>query len=149
LAGSSYPLRALRRPGEARARLETALGKLAELKRYPGAPVKANSEAADALSAMADDEAARGNVAHAIDMYQKLLDEVLATSPKPETDLADATDVSRLYASLAAVERRAGRNEDASVLDSRRRQIWQRWEKALPGNSFVARQLASTGQPSH
>jgi len=149
LAGSSYPLRALRRPGEARARLETALGKLAELKRYPGAPVKANSEAADALSAMADDEAARGNVAHAIDMYQKLLDEVLATSPKPETDLADATDVSRLYASLAAVERRAGRNEDASVLDSRRRQIWQRWEKALPGNSFVARQLTSTGQPSH
>ncbi|HEY1305610.1 MAG TPA: serine/threonine-protein kinase [Vicinamibacterales bacterium] len=142
LADSTYPLRALHRTAEARTRLDSAFAKLAEMKRYPGAPVKADSEAAEALSALADDEAARGELTHAIDTYQKLLDQVLATAPKPETDIADASEMSRLYGSLAAIERRAGRIADADALDARRVQIWQRWEQTLPGNPFVARQLA-------
>ena len=146
LAGSSYPLRALHREPEARARLDAAFAKLAELKRYPGVPIKAGTEAEDALSALADDEAARGNMTRAVDIYQKLVEQVLASGPKPETDLADATAVSRLYASLARLERRAGRPADAAALDARRSQIWQRWEKALPGSPFVARQLASVDQ---
>jgi tetratricopeptide (TPR) repeat protein len=143
LAASTYPLRAVQRAAEARARLDAAFARLGELKRYPGAPVKAGSEAAEALAALADDEAGRGNMAHAIDIYQKLVDQVFATAPKVETDLADATVVSRLYASLAALERRAGRSDEAAAFDARRTQIWQRWEKALPGNPFVARQIAS------
>jgi tetratricopeptide (TPR) repeat protein len=143
LADSSYPLRALHRDAEARARLDAAFAKLAELKQYPGAPVTLRSEALDALLARADDETARGNMAHAIEIYQNLVEQVRATGPKIETDLADATDVSRLYASLAALERRAGRSDEAAALDARRSQIWQRWGKALPGNPFVARQIAS------
>jgi uncharacterized membrane protein YccC len=143
LADSSYPLRALHRDAEARARLDAAFAKLGELKQYPGAPVTLRSEALDALLARADDEAARGNMAHAIEIYQNLVERVRATGPKIETDLSDATDVSRLYASLAALERRAGRSDEAAALDAHRSQIWQRWEKALPGNPFVARQIAS------
>jgi len=148
LADSSYPLRALHRDSEARARLDTAFAKLADLKQYPGAPVTIGSEAVDALSARADDEAARGNVTHAADIYGRMVDQVLASGPKVETDLADAAEVSRLYASLAALDRRAGRLVDAASVDARRSRIWQQWEKALPGNAFVARQLADL-QPSH
>ncbi len=148
LADSSYPLRALHRDAEARARLDAAFARLAELKQYPGAPLTLHSEALDALSARADDEAARGDIARAIDTYQKLLTQVLATGPKFETDLADATDVSRLYAALARLERRAGRATDANALDERRTRIWRQWEKALPGNPFVARQIASISAPS-
>jgi len=148
LADSSYPLRALHRDGEARTRLDAAFKKLAELKQYPGAPLTLRSEALDALSARVDDEAARGNTARAIEIHQNLVEQVLATGPKIETDLNDATDVSRLYASLAALERRAGRSDEAATLDARRSQIWQRWEKALPGNAFVARQIAAVSRPS-
>jgi serine/threonine-protein kinase len=148
LADSSYPLRALHRDAEARARLDAAFARLAELKQYPGAPLTLHSEALDALSARADDEAARGDIAHAIDTYQKLLTQVLATGPKFETDLADATDVSRLYAALARLERRAGRATDANALDERRTRIWRQWEKALPGNPFIARQIAGISAPS-
>ena len=87
LADSSYPLRALHRDAEARARLDAAFAKLAELKQYPGAPLTLRSEALDALSARADDEAARGNIAHAIEIYQNVVEQVLATGPKIETDL--------------------------------------------------------------
>jgi serine/threonine-protein kinase len=148
LADSSYPLRALHRDGEARTRLDAAFAKLAELKQYPGAPLTLRSEALDALTARVDDEAARGNMAHAIEIHQNLVEQVLATGPKIETDLNDATDVSRLYASLAALERRAGRSDEAATLDARRIQIWERWEKALPGNAFVARQIAAVSLPS-
>ena len=142
LAGSTYALRALGRAPEARARLDAAFSKLAQLKRYPGAPIEPGSEADEALTALADHEAAQGNVTHAVDVYQQLLDQVLAAGPKPDTDLPAATDVSRLYVSLAALERRAGRTADASGLDSRRAALWRLWDRALPGNSFVARQLS-------
>jgi serine/threonine protein kinase/tetratricopeptide (TPR) repeat protein len=143
LTDSSYPLRALHRNAEAHARLNTAFAKLAEAKQYPGAPVTLRSEAAEALSALADDESARGNPAHAADIHQKMVDQVLAAGPKVETDLADAAEVSRLFGLQAALDRRAGRTAEAAALDERRNQLWQRWEKALPGNAFVARQLAS------
>jgi serine/threonine-protein kinase len=148
LSGSTYPLRALHRSTEARARLDAAFSKMAQLKRYPGAPIKSGSEADEALSALADHEAAQNNVAGAIHIYQQLLDQVLAGGSKPDTDLTDATDVSRLYKSLAALDRRAGRIADASALDSRRTALWQLWDRALPGNPFVARQLTTADSTS-
>ena len=78
-----------------------------------------------ALSARANDEAARGNVAHAADIYGRMVDQVLASGPKLETDLTDAAEVSRLYASIAALDRRAGRLADAASVDARRSRIWQ------------------------
>jgi tetratricopeptide (TPR) repeat protein len=148
LSGSTYPLRALHRSTEARARLDAAFSKMAQLKRYPGAPIKSGSEADEALSALADHEAAQNNVAGAIHIYKQLLDQVLAGGSKPDTDLTDATDVSRLYKSLAALDRRAGRIADASALDSRRTALWQLWDRALPGNPFVARQLTTADSTS-
>jgi tetratricopeptide (TPR) repeat protein len=149
LAGSTYPLRTLHRDAEARGRLDTAFSKLAQAKRYPGAQIKSRSEADETLSALADFEAAQGNVPRAIEVYQELLDQVLATDAKPEADVADATEVARLYDSLATLERRAGRRADASALDARRLDLWRRLDQAFPGSPFVARRLAGLARVPH
>jgi serine/threonine protein kinase len=148
LARSTYPLRALNRPADARARLDRAFSTLAQLKRYPGAEIQPGSETDDALSAMADNEASQGNIARAIDLYRNLLDQVMATRPQVDTDLPDAVEVSRLLTSLSRLDRRAGRIAEAAALEARKGQMWQRWANLQPGNPFVARQLA-TPAPSH
>jgi tetratricopeptide (TPR) repeat protein len=146
LAGSTYALRALSRSSEIHARLDAAFSTLAQLHRDPKAPVEPGSETADALTALADEEAAQGHRGRAIAIYQDLLKRVLATKPKPETDSADALALSELYASLEALERRDGRLADADELHARRTLLWETWNRTLPGAPFVARELARLSQ---
>ena len=148
LASSTYPLRALHRTGEARARLDTAFAQLAQLKKGSGVPTEPGEEEQEALVALADHEAAQGNVASGIEIYQQVVDQVRRTGPKPETDLNGATNVSKLYASTAALERRAGRTAEASSLDVRRIELWRLWDRALPGNPYVVRQLKTAANTS-
>jgi serine/threonine-protein kinase len=143
LAGSAYALQQLGRPDEARQRLDAAFQRLQELKLYPSDQIDPGSEADEALRALVDHQAANGDVAGAIVTCQGLLDRMLAASPKPESNLADAYDLSHLHASLAALNRRAGRSDAAAAFDSRRLQLWQHWGRKLPDNSFVRRQLAA------
>ena len=84
-----------------------------------------------------------GNLPRAIEIYSRLIDQVLASKPKPETNLGDATDLSHLYASLATFERGAGNGDRAATLDQSRVQLWERWTRRLPTNAFVRRQLAA------
>jgi hypothetical protein len=116
---------------------------LSELKLYPTEQIDLGSEADEALRARADFQAANGNVAAAIDTYGALLERVLAAKPKPESNLADAADLSRLYGALAVLDRRAGRADLAATFDARRLELWQRWDRKLPNNAFVRRQLAA------
>ena len=75
----------------------------------------AGSEAAERLAALADEEVAQGHEARALmAMDKELLDRVLATGPKPETDIEDAVDVSKLYAPLEGLERGAGDADGAA-----------------------------------
>jgi hypothetical protein len=141
LAGSTYPLRRLGRPAEARQRLDGAFERLRHAKSYPAERIKPGSEPDEALCALADYEAGRGNIPEAIEIYDKLLGQVLAWAPKPDSSLADAVDVSRLYAALAVLHRRVRRNDLASALEARRLELWRRWDARLPQNSFVRRQL--------
>jgi len=143
LAGSSYPLRPLGGPGEARQRLDAAFERLRQLKMYPAEKIKAGSEADDTLSALANHEAETGNVARALEVYQELLDRIGAAKPKPETILQDAVHLSRIYAAKAVLHRRAGQDELASALEAHRLELWRHWERELPKNSFVLRQLAA------
>jgi len=83
-------LRRLGRVVEARQRLDAAFERLTQLKLYPSPQVKLGSEAEETLRALADYEAGNGNVPRAIEIYQKLLDQIQATKPTPETSLADA-----------------------------------------------------------
>jgi len=144
LAGSSYPLRSLGRPAEARQRLDDAFQRLRVLNYYPADKVDPGGEAAETLRALADHEGDTGNIPHALRLYQELLDHIAATKPEPETNLNDATELSNIYATMAALQRRAGQARVAAALNARRLELWRSWEKELPGNAYVLRQIALT-----
>jgi hypothetical protein len=141
LAGSSYPLRQLGRGVEARERLDAAFAILHQIKAYPAGKVKPGSEADVTLSALADYEASNGDIGRAIGGYEKLLGQIEAWQPAPETNLADAVDMSHLYAAIAALRRRAHQTDLASALETRRLELWRHWDRKLPNNAFVRRQL--------
>jgi tetratricopeptide (TPR) repeat protein len=141
LVASSYALRRLGRVVEARQRLDTAFERLTQLKLYPSPQVKLGSEAEETLRALADYEAGNGNVPRAIEIYQKLLDQIQATKPAPEISLADALGLSTIYRAEAMLQRRAGRPDLASTLETRSRDLWQQWDRKLPHNAFIRRQL--------
>jgi len=147
LSGSTYPLRQLGRVAEARRALDAAFDRLSQLKLYPAPQVAPGSEAEDALYARGDFETGAGNLPRAIELYGQLIDQVIAAKPKPETNLADAADLSRLYTSLAPLQRRAGKTDLASALDARRLQLWEYWDRKLLNNPFVRRQLTAARTP--
>ena len=146
LAGSAYALQSLGRTVEARQRLDAAFSRLTELKLYPAERIEPGAEPDAALRALADYEAAQGNVRRAIEIYENLRDKIVAGGLKPENRLDDAADLSRLCASLASLYRRDHRAELASQMDSKREKLWAHWEKKLPGNPFVHLELAKLHQ---
>jgi len=143
LASSTYPLRRLGHAVEARQRLNTAFQLLIPLKLYPAKEVSPNSEARQALSALADLEADMGNVNRAIEIYQELLDLIAKSDPQPETILHSAVYISQIYAAKAALHRRAHQMELASALETRHIELWRLWERKLPNNEFVQRQIST------
>jgi serine/threonine protein kinase len=141
LAGSAYPLRRLGRTAEARQRLDGAFDRLRQLKLYPAERIELGSEADIAVRALADHEADTGNVLHAIEIYQKLVEQVMTAKPEPEDNLTDALRLSRIYMAMAALHRRARQDDLASALEMRRLELWRKWNQKLPQNAFVRRQL--------
>jgi tetratricopeptide (TPR) repeat protein len=83
LVGSSYALRRLGRPAEARQRLDAAFERLTQLKLYPSPKVELGSEAEETLRALADFEAGNGAFPRAIEIYQKLLDQDRGRQARP------------------------------------------------------------------
>lgn len=143
LVRSTYPLRQLGRSAEARRRLDSAFALLAELKLYPAETIEPGSEPDDALRALAEYTAGSGSLAKGIETYQQLLERILASKPKPESELSDANDISNLYASVAGLYTRTGKFAAANEFQTRRLDLWQQWDRKLPNNSFVRRQLSS------
>ena len=143
LIASSYPVRSLGAESDARRRLDDAFLLLRELKLYPAEKVELGSEADAALRAKADLEAANGNVAHAVDTYRQLLDLVMGAKPAFEQKLTEAAQMSGLYSSLVSLYQRSGRDDLAAPLEMLRLQLWRHWDRKLPNNPFVLRQLAA------
>lgn len=143
LAGSSYPLRSLHRNAEARRRIDAAIAIVKSTKDYPPALVPLDSELYGVLQARADSEAGDGEPRLALKLYEELFNLVVAGKPEPLTDLRDAPRMSGLYASLAALYRRTGQPAAAATMDSRRLDLWHNWQRKLPNNSFVQRQVAA------
>jgi serine/threonine protein kinase len=141
LTGSSYALRRLGRPAEARERIDTALAILRDLHVYPAASVEPGEETDHALRALADHYADTGQTAAAIKTYQELYDKLQASNPHPWTDLRHANCTSRLYRDLAKVYVMAGQPAEAKALDQRRLELWRHWDRKLPNNPFVRRQF--------
>ena len=143
LAGSTYPLRRLGRSAEARQRLDRAFKRLTELNLYPAGKVTSGSITYKALRALADLESANGNIPRALEIYQNLLQQTAAAGSDPENFLEDAVDLSNLHQALADLHRRNRRPDLAKASAARRLELWQQWDHKLPGNPFVAIELAT------
>ena len=145
LAGSSYALRRLNRPDEARQRIDAALEVLRATKDYPADHFDTDSEVEPTLRALGDHLAETGQPVHAAQVYQELLDKLLAAHPDPANDLRQCNKLSRIYGALAVLHRRNGRNADAEAMNSIRRSLWREWRHKLPNNAYVRRQAQAAG----
>jgi serine/threonine-protein kinase len=143
LANSSGALLRLHRYREARQRTLESLANLRQTGDYPGEKLSLDSEAYVALSAWADYQAATGDLRSAIGGDERLLSLIMAAKPATDTDLRDAPRLSHLYQSLADLNRRAGDAVHAQEMDSRRLALWEAWDRKLPGNPFIRRQLGA------
>jgi len=144
LAQSSYPLRRLHRPSEAKARIDAAFAILKETKDYPAKQIRPASPVYTADCALADHEAETGDLRHALQLYQQLLAGVMATKPDPLGDLRDTPRISSIYGTLAVLFRRTGDPASAEAMHARQVELWRSWQHKLPQNAFVRRQLEAT-----
>ncbi|HEV3201527.1 MAG TPA: protein kinase, partial [Bryobacteraceae bacterium] len=143
LAGSSYPARWIHRESDARDRIDAAFRLLRETKDYPVETIKPGSEADTTARALADHYAETGQTNEALEAYQELRRKIMASTPDPQNDLLNAAHISRLDASLAALLRRVGRTSEAVTLEESRLELWRHWNRKLPNNPFVLRQIAA------
>ena len=67
----------------------------------------------------------------------------MASKPDPFNDLRDASNLSSLYESLSRFYREAGNQAQAEGMAARRTELWQAWDRKLPKNGFVLRQLSA------
>jgi tetratricopeptide (TPR) repeat protein len=141
LASSSYAARWIHREKDARDRVDAAFRLLNETKDYPAESISAGSEADTAMRALADHYAETGQLEQALEIYQELLRKIMASNPDPQNDLLNAAYVSRLHTSLATLLRRMGRKDQAVRLEAGRLELWRGWNRKLPNNPFVRRQL--------
>ena len=141
LAGSSYPLRSLGHAAEGRRRLDEAFELLKQAKLYPAASLDPGSQAEETLRALADFQAGSGDMPHAAGTYRDLLARTGAAESGPAFGLEDAAHLSAIFDGAAAVYRRAGQADAAYALETRRLALWRQWDRKLPNNAFIRRQL--------
>jgi len=142
LAASSYTARRLHREGDARDRIDAAFRLLRDTRDYPTEMIKPGSEADDAARALADHYAETGEPNQAIEAYRDLRGRIMKSNPDLQNDLLNAAQISRLDSVLATLLRRVGRTDEAGSLDQNRLELWRHWDRKLPNNPFVQRQIA-------
>jgi tetratricopeptide (TPR) repeat protein len=143
LAASAYPLLSLKRPVEARQRIDRAIEILRQTKDYPAAVINTDDETKTVLSALGDYLSETGNTRQAESVYQELLTKLMASHPDPDNDVRHATALSHVYAALTQLHLHNGEVEEAKNTSALRLKIWQHWYRKLPNNAFVQRELAS------
>jgi hypothetical protein len=142
LAASSYPARWLHHEGDARNRIDAAFRLLRDTRDYPSEIIKPGSEADSAARALADHYAETGELNQAIESYRDLRGRIMRSNPDLQNDLLNAAQISRLDGVLAALLRRWGRTDEAASLDQNCTELWRHWDRKLPNNPFVERQMA-------
>jgi tetratricopeptide (TPR) repeat protein len=141
LAMSSYVLRRVNRVNEAKQRIDAALKLLSDTKDYPADRVFLLDETEVVLRAWGAHLSETGQTQRAVDVYQELLDKVMATHPDPTNDLRNATGMSRIYEALATLHLRNGNAVQAQSMSALRFELWQNWNRKLPQNVYVQHQL--------
>jgi tetratricopeptide (TPR) repeat protein len=147
LAGSSYAARWIHHEKDAKGRIDAAFRLLHETRDYPADSIRAGGEADAAVRALADHYAETGQPEQALQIYQELSSKIMTSNPDPQNDLLNAVYISRLHTSLATLLRRMGRQDKALPLEAGRLELWRRWDRRLPNNPFVHRQLEAARLP--
>jgi tetratricopeptide (TPR) repeat protein len=143
LAGSSYALRRLNRVAEAKERIETAFRLLRETNDYPADRIDPHTAAYEALLALGDHLSETGTPQQAVEVYENLIGNIMASKPGARNDLRHAVALSQMYESLAPLHRRNGRRDRGEELFALRLELWRHWQHKLPNSSFVRRQFES------
>jgi hypothetical protein len=141
LAHSSYPLRSLHRTAEAKQRIDAAFDLLRPLGEDASVRATMGGEWDNAMRAKADYEAEIGHPQQARATLLDLQSNLLAAHPSPETDLRHANDMSSLYEALAHLDARLGNYQEARAFETRRTGLWRQWDRKLPGNPYIRRQM--------
>jgi len=149
LAGSSYAARWIHHEQDAKDRIDAAFRLLRETKDYPAESIRAGSEADTTIRALADHYVETGQLEQALEAYQELVRKVTASNPDPQSDLLNAAYVSGLHTSLGMLLRRMGKGDKAAQLEAARLELWRQWNRKLPNNPFVDRQLEAASLPHH
>ncbi len=147
LAASSYPVRWMGSTAKAQQRIDRAFQLLGDTHKYPADKIEPMSDAYHALQAQADHYSETGQTQKAIDMYQQLLEKLVAWGSKPDDDLRDATCISRTWTALASLLRRVGRTDEAARLEAQRTELWDRWKAKVPNAPSLLRQSLSQIAP--
>jgi len=145
LTMSSYPLRALGREAEARARLAQSFKLLEAEKEYPTDSIEPQNGAYNALRALAAQHEAAHEEARAATIYKELSEKLEAWHVRSADDLRDAAAMSDIWAARAQMLRRLGERDEADSLDRRRGELWAEWGRKQPTNVFVKRQRELAG----
>jgi hypothetical protein len=141
LAESSYALHRLHRTGEARQRIDASLKLLSETKDLPADHITLDSPGYSVLRAQAHLIYEEGKPQQALELLEELLDKVMRSGPEPQNDLRDAAALSLLYGDVIAFSARVGKSQTAERTSERNLDLWRQWERRLPGNSLVFREL--------
>jgi tetratricopeptide (TPR) repeat protein len=148
LAYSSYALRSLQRIPEAKQRIDSAFLSLKNIKQDPFQRADVDLASYTVVRALADYHAAEGQTRDAVEIYEQLIEKMMASKTHPLDDLADANDLSRTYLPLDMLYRLTGNDAKAEEMRAKRLELWRHWIDKLPNSSFVRRQLEKAQLPS-
>lgn len=143
LANSSYALRSLHRDSEARRRVRAALSILKATGDYPAREIRFESAAYAASCALADEQASAGKLRSAVQIYEAVLGKLRAAKQEAFRDLRNAPKLSLLYEVLGRLYARTGDLDREADMQALRIELWRSWDRKLPNNSFVRRELLS------
>jgi tRNA A-37 threonylcarbamoyl transferase component Bud32/tetratricopeptide (TPR) repeat protein len=147
LADSSYAARATHQTQLARQRIDEAFRLLKETKDYPTDKLEPGGEAETVLRALASHYADTGEPAKAVDTYREVLTKIAAAGGGEEKSLPVAVLVSRSYEAVSPLLRRLGKMDEAADVESKWLELWHGWDRKLPGNPFIQRQLEAATRP--
>lgn len=143
-SGASYVLHRLQQPAEAERRVAAAQELLKKGKQWPTAKISMGQEAEAYLRASAEHHLANRKPELAWEAYRELERLIEASHPHPNSDLRHANGLSRLYEGLAKAAKLSNHPSEAAQYSQLRLALWRQWDRKLPGNPFVQRQLAAS-----
>ena len=148
MAASSYALRRLNRVEDARQRIDAAFTLLRETGDYPAPQIHLDDESETVVRAWGAHLAETGLPQKAAEVYQDLLEKIMATHPDTGHDLRAATQLSLIYEALGGLYVRNGQTGQAQAVSRLRRELWQAWDRQLPQNSFIQHEVLQSANSS-